>query len=393
MQKNVFANIKILDLSTYILGGLTTQVFADMGAEVIKIENPKTGDPGRLMTPKINNVSYYHTALDRNKKSITLNLKSEAGKKVYARLLKDADVVLENYRPGVMKRLGIDYEFERKIKPDIIHCAISSFGQDDPRSLLAYHDMNFHAMSGYMYLNGPRRSPIHWCDTAGAMVAVQSIMAALIQRGSTGEGAFCDVKMFDSFVWWNEKIDSRCHFNGGKLEADDLFFQGLGYNVYETKDGRYVCLGIVEQKFWNTFCTSQGLEDLLPCMFAREGSDPEAYERLRNHFKAKTLDEWKREFEGQDICVSYVLTKPEAIAYITKESPNLMGYCDFPLTGKTLQTRIPHSVSSIPIKALDEATPPPVLGGDNLEILMKAGFSKDEISAMAAAGDCGPIAE
>ena len=391
MQKNAFEGIKVLDLSTYILGGLTTQVFADMGAEVIKIETIKTGDPGRMMTPKINNVSYYHTALDRNKKSITLNLKSEKAKEVYAKLLKDADIVLENYRPGVMKRLGIDYEFERTVKPDIIHCAISSFGQDDPRSLLAYHDMNFHAMSGYMYLNGPRRSPLHWCDTAGAMVAVQSIMAALIQRNSTGEGAFCDIKMFDSFVWWNEKVDSRCHFNGGILEPDDLFFQGLGYNVYETKDGRYVCLGIVEQKFWKLFCEGQGLEDLLPHMYAKKGANPAVYKRLEDHFKSKTLEEWKQEFDGQDICFSYVMDKPEAIAYITENSPDLMGYCDFPLTGKTLQTRIPHSVSSIPIKTLGEAAPPPVLGGDNLKVLMGAGYSKEEIEAMVAAGDCGPI--
>ena len=229
MQKNAFKGIRILDHTAYLLGAYASQVFADLGAEVIKIENPRSGgDPGRHLAPYINGVNYYNTALDRNKKSVTLNLKSEKRKEAYLRLLKGADIVLENFRPGVMKRLGIDYEVEKQIKPDIIHCAISAFGQKDPRSLLAYHDMNFQALCGVMYLNGPKHSAIHLSDMASAMVAIQDMMAALLQRNMTGEGAFCDVKMFDSLVWWNAKLDSRYWFNNKHFEPHEMTFKTLG---------------------------------------------------------------------------------------------------------------------------------------------------------------------
>ena len=391
MKKNVFSGLRILDHTSYLLGEYATQVFAELGAEVIKVENMKTGDYGRTLNPKINGVSYYTCALDRNKKSVSLNLKSEKGKEAYYRLLKDADIVFENFRPGVTKRLGIDYESEKAVKPDIIHVAISAFGQNDERSLLAYHDLNFQALCGYMYLNGPRHAPIHMCDMITAMVAVQDMMAALMQRSLTGEGAFCDVSMFDCLVWWNAKIDEKWHFQGGKFEYSDLTFKFLGNWIWETKDGRHIALCLNEKKFWDTFIDMSGFEDLRPHMMARIEEHPEFFKKMEDFMKSRTLDEWKEWIGDTDICATYVNNKTEAINYILDSGTGLMEYCDFPLTGKTLQTRTPHHVSSLSKIPLKEASAPPTLGQNNMDVLKSAGYSEEEVREMASEGACGPV--
>ena len=391
MKKDAFTGLKILDHTSYLLGEYTTQVFADLGAEVIKVENLTHGDYGRTLEPMINGVSYYTCALDRNKKSVTLNLKSKEGKEAYFRLLKEADIVFENFRPGVMKRLGIDYEVEKTIKPDIIHVAISAFGQNDPRSLLAYHDLNFQALSGYMYLNGPRHAPIHLCDMVSSMVAIQDMMAALLQRDLTGEGAFCDVSMFDCFIWWNAKIDEKWCFQGGRFEYSDLTFRFLGNWIWETKDGRHVALCLNEEKFWNTWIDMTGFEEMRPYMKARLEEHPEFFKKMEEFMKSKTLDEWKEWIGDKDICATYVNTKTEGIQYILDSNTGLMEYCDFPLTVKTPPTRIPHDISSLPKIPLQEASAPPTLGQNNLEILKSVGYTEEEIEGMAAAGACGPV--
>lgn len=392
MAENVFSKLKILDHTRYLLGGYATQVFADLGAEVIKIEEIGNGDLCRLDFPFRNGVSYYFSALNRNKKSVTLNFKSEAGKAAYLKLVKEADVVIENFRPGVMKRLGIDYETEKTIKPDIIHCAMSGFGQEDPRSLKALHDINFQALSGYLSLNGGKTSPIHFVDVATSMVAVQSVMAALLQRAHTGEGAFCDMRMFDCFVWWNSLVDARYQFDGNHVSADTLEFPALAYNIYETSDGGKISVAMLEPKFWKDFLNSVGLEELLPLKLCRRREAPEAFAKLEELFKSKTLEEWKQWLSTKDICAMPLLDKSEAISYIVSSGSGLITYCDFPVTGKTLQTRIPHAVSTLPV-SLENASPAPGLGEHNVPVLRSIGYSAEEIEAMAAAGACGPLVQ
>ncbi len=360
------------------------------GAEVIKIEEPEKGDLCRHDDPFVNGVSYYFSALCRNKKSLTLNLKSKKGREAYFRLIQETDVVVENFRPGVMKRLGIDYEAEQKVKPDIIHCAMTSFGQDDPRSLKALHDINFQALSGYLSLNGGKTSPIHYCDVSTAMVAAQSIMAALLQRSHSGEGAFCDVKMFDSFVWWNSLLDSRYQFDGGRISADTLDFPALAYNIYETKDKGKISVAMLEEKFWEDFLASQNLLELLPYKLCRRHEAPEAFETLEARFRSKTLEEWVQWLKTKDICAMQVLSKAEAIDYIIRSGTGLLRYVDFPLTGKTIQTRIPHSINSIPAPT-DRVKPAPLLGQDNMPVLQSIGYTPEEIREMERAGDCGRI--
>ena len=291
-----------------------------------------------------------------------------------------------------MKRLGIDYEVEKTVKPDIIHCAISAFGQNDPRSLQAFHDMNFAALCGYMYLNGPRHFAIHLSDMSSAMVAVQDMMAALLQRNASGEGAFCDVKMFDSLVWFNAKLDSRYQFNNNHFTPNELTFKNLGTSIWELKDGGHVVLCLSEDKFWNNFIELTGMEELRPHMFAREEDQPELFEKVRALFKSMTTEECKAWIGDRDICATFVNDKKQAIDYILNSGTGLIEYCDFPLTGKTIQTRIPHDITSLPTIPLKDASAPPELGENNVELLTRVGYSMEEIKAMAERGDCGPIA-
>lgn len=385
-QKNFFKNLVILDHTRYLLGGYATQVFADLGAEVIKIEDTKAGDFCRMEEPMRGEVSHYFSALNRNKKSVCLNFKSEKGKEAYFRLLEKADIVIENFRPGVMDRLGVGRNEELRINPRIIHCSMSSFGKDDPRSLKALHDINFQAMSGYLSLNGAKISPIHFVDVSTGMAAVQNLMAALLQREVTGEGSYCDVRMYDSFVWWNALIDARYDFYGGQVDQTTLDFPALAYNIYETKDGGHISIAMLEEKFWQGFLMALGREDLLPYKRCRRQEAPEAFESLEAEFKSRTYEEWKDFLKDKDICAMPVLTKDEAIKDIVDSGTGLMKYLDFPKTGKTLQTRIPIAVDSLPV-SLDDAVESPSLGADTRAILKKAGYSDDEITAMNTQGD------
>jgi crotonobetainyl-CoA:carnitine CoA-transferase CaiB-like acyl-CoA transferase len=390
MADNYFKNLLILDHTRYLLGGYATQVFADLGAEVIKIENIDGGDFCRMEEPMRNGVSHYFSALNRNKKSLTLNLKSEEGRKIYLDLVKKADVVIETFRPGVMKRLGIDYEAEESVNPRIIHCAMSSFGQDNPRSLKAFHDINFQALSGYLSLNGGVISPIHYVDVATGMAAVQNIMAALLERTHSGKGSFCDVRMFDSFVWWNSLIDARYDFYDGKVSKETLDFPALAYNIYETADGGRVAVGMLEEKFWNTFLKDFGLEDLAKFKRCRRQEAAEAFEKMEKTFKKYSTAEWNEYLSSKDTCAMTAFSKDEAINYIISSDTGLMKYVDFNRTGKTLQTRIPLHVSSLPF-SLDSATECPALGEHNTDILLDAGYTDDEIADLRNKGIIGSI--
>lgn len=385
LDKNYFSGLKVLDHGRYLLGGYVTQVLADLGAEVIKVESMGSGDYCRHELPMRNGVSHYYSALNRSKKSIAVDMKSPEGRKAYLRLVESADVVLDTFRPGVMKRLGIDYENEKKVNPKIIHCSISGFGQNDPRSSRALHDINLQAASGFLSLNGGRTTPIHIVDLSASMVAIQSILAALLQREHTGEGAYCDIKMFDSFVWWNSLIDARYDFYGNEMCPEKLDYPALAYDIYDTSDGGKVAIGMLEDKFWSRFLKGVGREDLFPYKLCHKEEAPEAHAELEKVFKTKTRMEWKEFFDGIDTCAMICYTKDEAIQEILASGSGLMGYCDFPRTGKTLQTRLPHDISTLPV-SLDTAFQSPSLGEHSALVLKEVGYTQAEIDALLEKG-------
>jgi crotonobetainyl-CoA:carnitine CoA-transferase CaiB-like acyl-CoA transferase len=187
-------------------------------------------------------------------------------------------------------------------------------------------------------------------------------------------------------------VDSRFHFNGEELEAQDLEYPAVCYNIYDTADGQKISFAMVEDKFWRTFCADAGLEELIPVQLCRRQEAPWAFEKMEAFVASKTLDEWNRWLEGKDICVAPVLSKAEAIRDIVASGTGMMKYCDFPITGRVIQTNIPHHISNLPA-SLDEVSPPPVLGQNNLEVLLGLGYTKADAHRLAADGAINAVIE
>ncbi len=381
MGSQALQRIKILDLSRYLPGGYATQLFADFGAEVIKVEDTNLGDFCRHEQPVINDISYYFSALGRNKKSISLNLKEHDARKAFYALVKDADVVIESFRPGTTKKLGIDYETLRAINSQIIYCSLSGYGQDDPRSQKPLHDINMQAQSGYLSLNGGVKAPLHLCDLATAMVSAQSILIALLERNITHRGYYIDISMFDSFIWWNSLIDSRWSFQNNTISEDSIAFPATCpyYNLYETKDGKKLAFGLIEEKFWDIFCTSSGCEEPL------DKTSRESYEKVKEIVASKTMDEWQAWIDDKDVCIAPVIDKTSAIEQILELEPHMMDYIADPRVGTTIQTNLPHAINLIR-PHLQDFTPAPALGEQTREILHGVGYSDKAIDGLLASG-------
>ena len=384
-KQTPFSKLTVLDFSRYLPGGYATQPLADWGARVIKVEDTGLGDFCRHDYPTINSISYYITALGRNKKSIALNLKDKEIVGLFKKMAAKADVIVESFRPGVTKKLGIDYESIKAINPGIIYLSISGYGQDDPRSLKAQHDLNMQAQSGYLSVNHGSTSPLHLCDLSSGMVACQAILAALYSRGVTGEGAFIDISMYDSLVWWNSLLDSRFCFNGGVCKKEDLEYPSTCYNVYETKDGGKLALGMVEMKFWESFCQAIDAPDLVDAHLHRRWEVPEAFEKLEGIIKGKNTADWEKWLEDKDFCIATVLDKAQAVQQITRENPNTLKYVNFPDVGSVLQTNIPHHISTLPTN-IDDFVQPSRLGQDTAEELRNLGCAEEKIQELAAKG-------
>jgi len=383
MSATSLAGITVLDMTRYLPGGYTTQAFADLGADVIKIEEMSKGDFCRGDDPKIDGVSYYFTALCRNKRSLSLNLKTHEGKGIFKRLAKEADIVIENFRPGVMERLGIDYETIKNINPRIIYCSLTAYGQENPDSLKASHDINLQSLSGYLSLNGKRLTPLHLCDVATGMVAIQGVFLALFQRESTGKGQNVDVSMFDSFMWWMSLLYSRYHFQDSHVTEETLEYPAFCYNIYETKDKQQLAFGMVEANFWERFCLENNRPEFISKHMLRKHEDEEAWKHMEDFVAERTLAEWMDWLEGRDMCITPVKTIHEAVQDIIAKGSDMLAYNEYPRVGKVLQTGIPIRFSGEPA-SLKDSTPPPPLGADNRAVLEKAGFSRGEIERFIA---------
>lgn len=386
-KNNAFSNLVVLDLTRYLPGGYATQPFADWGANVIKVEDTEQGDYCRHDAPTRFGVSYYSTALCRNKKSVSFNLKDKEVLGYFLELTSKADVIIESFRPGVTKRLGIDYETVRVLNPEIVYASISAFGQNDERSLKAYHDLNMQALTGYISLADDNAFPLSLVDLAAGMVASQSIMAALLNRRTTDEGSYIDISMTDCFIWWQSMIDSRWCFNGGIHTRDDHERPSVGYNLYKTKDGKTMAFALLEQKFWVPFVHDVGIPELEDCCLKRRWQDPWAFEVMEKLVSGKTLAEWEEWLADKEYSISSVPTKTEAIERMIKEESRMLAFVDFPDVGRVLQTNIPHGISSLPtnIKNFKEASR---LGQDTEEVLYELGVSKEKIQHLA---NCGAI--
>lgn len=395
MGEAALAGIKVLDLSTMLPGPYCSMMLADFGAEVIKIEQPGKGDQARYYYPFWNNgMGYRHIMVNRNKKSITLNLKSEEGKKIFLKLAKEADVILEQYRPGVMKRLGIDYDTIKELNPRIIFCSVSGFGQSGPNMNVAAHDLNYLGAAGVISLTGRKNGKpyipgIPVSDITSGYTAAMGILIALHARQHTGKGQYVDACLFNAAMS-TIAVDAGIYFGSGNnvQRGESALTGGIpNYYIYETKDGRYLTLAALEQKFWTNFCNAIERGDLINEAGINEDlsvdqSPAKVKQRerlfmtLTELFLTKTLREWEAFFDGKDVCIGAVKTLDEVFADDHVKSQEMVLELDDERLGKHKQLGFPFKLSGTPGAFVRSA---PELGEHNEEIFGQLGYSKEDI--------------
>ncbi len=383
--------LKVLDLTRLLPGAFATQLLADMGADVVKIEQPGTGDYNRGFAPIAKEESGSFLLLNRNKRSVTLNLKAEEGKDILRALVGEADILIEGFRPGVMDRLGLSYESLRAINPGLIYCAISGYGQTGPWKLRPGHDLNYLAEAGALQLfgkagEGPIVPGMSIADVGGgSLMATTGILAALWSRARTGLGQFVDISMHDGAISWLALHGAETLFANIEPKGGERPFLGQAacYNVYECADGGHVALGIIEEHFWERFCRAFGMPELASRQWP-EGEEAEAQKAaLQARFRTKARDEWLAELEPVDIPFGPVLGIGEALTSEHAKARDMLLDVDHPVEGRVPQLGFPIKLSRTPA-AIRRA--PPLLGEHTREALAALGYDEGRIDALRRAG-------
>jgi crotonobetainyl-CoA:carnitine CoA-transferase CaiB-like acyl-CoA transferase len=314
------SGIKVIDLSLFLPGPMLTMMMADHGAEVIKVE-PPAGDPARTMDPVEAGQSVWFRNLNRGKQALALDLKSDEGRDRLWNLLTDADVMIEGFRPGVMRRLGFDYDAVAARNPGIVYCSISAFGQEGEMAQHPAHDLAVQALSGFLSVNdGPDGMPVvpgvPSADMAAGLNGLSAVLMALLGREQSGKGDYVDIAMFDAMLPWCAHIAGEA-IQGGNSPTSQTQ-RSLGgaafYNVYRTADGLHVVLGGREVKFARTLLTALDRTDLLPLAELEAGKAQQALtDFLRDIFATKSRDQWVEWFADKDVAFSPVLDFREAL--------------------------------------------------------------------------------
>jgi alpha-methylacyl-CoA racemase len=396
--------IRVLDLSRLLPGGFCSLLLADFGAEVLKVEDTGAGDYIRWAPPFYGDPptaedsakSALFLSLNRNKRSIRIDLKSEAGREVLMRLVREYDVVLESFRPGVLDRLGVGYERMRDVNAGLVYCAISGYGQTGPKRDASGHDMNYLGLIGLLGLTGEQSGPPvqaagQIADLGGgALMAAFGIMAALRERDGSpdkpgsGEGQLVDVSMADGALSWLAMVAGQYFADGVVPHRGEQMLAGsvICYRPYECVDG-WVTLGALEPKFWQAWCRGVGREDLIEKQFEKPGS--EAHERVVEIFKGRTRAEWTRFATEHDCCLEPVLALDEALASELVREREMVVALDQPgVEGGVRQLGIPVKLDRTPGE--HNRLPGPGLGEHTEQVLRAAGYSDEQIAQLLAQG-------
>lgn len=379
INKGALYGVKVLDMSRLLPGPYCSMILADHGARVIAVEDRRFLADGLFFDP-----------VNRNKEHMSLNLKTDEGKEIFFRLIKDADVFMEGFRPGVVGKLGIDYESVRKINPGIIYCSITGYGQTGPYRNRVGHDANYLSFSGVLDVIGEKeRAPaipgVQIADIAGGgMNAAIGILLALYARDKTSQGQYIDISMTDSMVGFLPVPLFSKQISGKDTTRGDGFLSHryACYNTYETADGRYISIGAVENRFWKRLCEIMSVPEYAALQYDEERK-AELIGFMRTAFKKKTIDEWAGILASEDVCWGKIQNLPEVLEDPLFAEREMV----LDISGKDGKKRkalgIPVKLSGTPGSV---RTPPPGFGENTRDILLEFGYSDEQIMNFAEKG-------
>jgi crotonobetainyl-CoA:carnitine CoA-transferase CaiB-like acyl-CoA transferase len=384
------SGLRILDFTTMIPGPVATLYLADMGAEVLKIVSRSRPDINTQFPPFLpgDGRSANGAYLGRNKRSMFLNIKDQRAQQIVHKLIMHYDILIEQFRPGVMAKAGLDYETLRLVNPALIYCSITSYGQTGPLAARAGHDINYMARSGIMSYSGrkgggPSPSGAFIGDTSGSVNALIGILAAEIGRSKTGQGQYIDISMTDSLIAFNYRAAASL-IDGTEPDYESTIFNGGSvYDYYETKDGKYISVGSLEPKFSAVFFEAIGRPDLITSQGIMPADVKEVKKQIRNILKTKTRDDWMAIFNRVDACVEPVLTVHEALNNEQSAEREMVVEIDLPDGGRVRQPALPIKFSNYKPQYRKIGVPD---GFNTKEVLQEFGYSEDQIAAMEKTG-------
>lgn len=380
---------RVLDLTRFLSGPYCTMVLAELGADVVKVEQPHTGDDSRRMAPKVNGESYPFAMPNRSKRSVSLDLKTQRGKELFLQLAADADLVIENFRPGVAARLGIGYDDIKAVREDILYCSISGFGQTGPYRDRPGFDIMAQGMVGFLRMTGepdgrPVKVGVAINDIAAGATAIYSIMAAQMHRQATGEGQYLDISLVDAGLAWSV-WESGAFFGAGEVPqpTGTRHRRSTPYQAYRTSDG-YVTigaandrlwlrlLGALERPEWETDPRFLTLPDRMAHIEELE-AEIEAITRTRS------TDEWIKIIDAVGVPCGPVLTFDETLSDPHVIARDMIAEVEHPIIGEMRTIGPPTKFSGLDYTV---RSPAPWLGQHTAEVLREAGVPDDEIDAL-----------
>ncbi len=390
-MNKILHGLKVLDLSRLIPGPVCTLIMADYGAEVIKIEDTWAGDQARQLGPMADRDSALFWQLNRNKKSVALNLKTPEGADILKGLARESDVIMEGFRPGVMKRLGLDYEVISSINKKIVYVSLTGFGQDGPAALKGSHDINYMSLTGLLDLNRcagspPEVSSLQVGDMGGgAQMALAAVMMALFYRERTGEGQYVDVSMTDGLMPWMMYAYAYMSGENGEIprrDRADITGYYACYNIYSAADGKYMSIAAMEPVFWERFCRFANRPDWLTKQYVKE-EQGNLKKELADFFAGKTRSQWMEQLRHEDFCCEPVLSIDEV-----EKHPQIAHREFFTETERDGGKKVRQIGFPLRFSA-DRGSikrPPPHLGEHTREIMLENGFSLADIEAYLEQG-------
>ncbi len=388
----ILKGLKILDFSSLLPGAFTTMMFADYGADVIHVESSRRVEMMRIMPPyDEDKESFIHQHLNRSKKSLTLNLKTVEAINIVKSLIQEYDIVIEGFRPGVMKRLGIDYASLKEVNPRLIYCSITGYGQSGPYQYRPGHDNNYLSIAGVLdhsRLKGkkPVAMGIQIADIAGGSLhAAVGVLAAALHREQTGEGRLIDVSMTDAAFTFNALYGTSFLTSGQlPMPEEEILNGGTFYDYYQTKDGRYFSVGSLEPQFRKLLCEALDIPELIQSTFNDSSYTQKRFkEAIKDAFLTRTFDEWLEIIEDFNGCVEPVLSFEEAINHPQIQARNMV--VDVPLADGRLQKQIGAAIK------FDQMEPTYSFAGAKLgehtqEILTSIGYTEEQIKRLNESG-------